>query len=92
MSIEPLKNVSWIERFVVRTFLNHESQSIEGTVKQSQQFLHHFMVGDVVCSKSLKLIGYISEAIDGLLDVLIVKPLEAVEEIPQNINSGVVLG
>jgi hypothetical protein len=49
------------------------------------------MIGDVSSTKSLKLIGDISEEIEGLLHIFIVEPLESIEEISQNINSGVTL-
>ena len=49
------------------------------------------MVCDVSGAKSLKLIGNISEMVKGLLHILIVKPLEAVEEIAKNVNTRVTL-
>ena len=49
------------------------------------------MVGDVSGTKSLKLIGDISEAIESLLNIFVVKSFEAVEEIAKNINPRVTL-
>jgi hypothetical protein len=49
------------------------------------------MIGDVSSTKSLKLIGNVSEAVEGLLHIFIVESFEAIEEIAQNINSGVTL-
>ena len=50
------------------------------------------MLGDVSGAMSMKLIGDISETIEGKLNILIVEPLEAVEEIAKNIDSWVSLG
>ena len=49
------------------------------------------MVGDVSGAKRLKLIGDISEAIEGLLNIFIVVSFEAVEEIAKNVNTRVTL-
>ena len=49
------------------------------------------MVGDVSGTKCLKLIWDVSEAIEDLLNILIVESFEAVEEIAKNINSRVTL-
>ena len=46
------------------------------------------MVSDVSGTKCLKLIGDVSEAIEGLLNIFIVESFEAVEEIAKNINTG----
>ena len=44
------------------------------------------MLGDLMGAKSVKLICDISKATERELDILIVIPLEAVEEIAKNIN------
>ena len=44
------------------------------------------MLGNLSCTKSLKLICDVSEAIECELDILIVVSLEAVEEVAKNIN------
>ena len=49
------------------------------------------MLGDLSGAESMKLICDISEAIKCELDILIVVPLEVVEEVAKNINSGVML-
>ena len=49
------------------------------------------MISDIRSTESLKLIGYISEAVEGLLNVFIVQPLEFVEEATKSINPGVSL-
>ena len=49
------------------------------------------MISDIHSTKSLKLIGYISEAVEGLLNVFIVQPLESVEEASNSIKSRVSL-
>jgi hypothetical protein len=49
------------------------------------------MLGDVSGTNSMKLIGDISETIEGELDIFILEPFEAIEEIAKNIDSGVPL-
>ena len=49
------------------------------------------MISDVSGTEGLKLISDVSEAIKGLLDILVVESFEAVEEIPKNIDSRVTL-
>ena len=49
------------------------------------------MIGDVTGTKCLKLIWDDSEAIEGLLNIFILKSFEAVEDIAKNINSRVTL-
>src|SRR3989337_1966753 len=49
------------------------------------------MVGDVSGTKCLQLIGDVSEAIEGLLNIFIVESFEAVEEIAKNVNTRVTL-
>ena len=49
------------------------------------------MISDIRSTESLNLIGYISEAVEGLLNVFVVQSLESVEEATKSINSGVSL-
>ena len=50
------------------------------------------MVGDVNGIQCLKLIGDVSEAIEGLLNIFVLEYFEAVEEIAKNIKSRIMLG
>jgi hypothetical protein len=45
------------------------------------------MLGDVCGAECMKLTDYISKTVEGELDILIIKPLEAVEKIVKNIDS-----
>ena len=50
------------------------------------------MLGDLSGAKSTKLISDISQAIEHELDILIVIPLEAVEEVAKNTDPLISLG
>ena len=45
------------------------------------------MINDVHCAKSLKLIGDVSEADKGVLNIFIVRPLEVIEDIMKNVTT-----
>ena len=49
------------------------------------------MISDIHSTKGLKLIGYVSEAVKGLLDMFVIQPLESVEDASNSINSRVSL-
>ena len=50
------------------------------------------MIGDLSSAESLKLICDVSEAIKREMDILIVVPLEAVEEVAKNTDPLISLG
>ena len=86
MCVEPLKYIRRIECLEVRAFLYHEGKGVKGAIKRSQWCLDDFMLGNLSCAESLKLICDVSEAIERELDIFIVVSLEVVEEVAKNIN------
>ena len=78
MGVKSLNNIYGVETFLIQAFLYHQNQSIKCAIQIPKQ-LHHFMIGKISSTKSLKFTRDNTRTILCILNTLIAKSLEAIE-------------